>query len=136
MVGLDHRSHESASRIRIVESLAADTVFSVTNGRKKPSKYLKLGLAAKSVTGSKKLIRMLNRYRYCVSYTTREKLETELTFAVTSVSKISPPDLVPDPSLTVGIAYDNFDQFVDTLSSKNTLHNTVGIVYQSSFCKW
>ena len=120
----------------MVESLAADIVFSMTNGRKKPSKYLKLGLAIKSVTGSKKLIRMLNRYRHCVSYTTREKLETELTFAVTSVSKISPSDLVPDSSLTVGIAYDNFDQFVDTLSGKSTLHNTVGIVYQPSFCKW
>ena len=116
--------------------MAADTVFSVTSGRKKPSKHLKLGLAVKSVTGSKKLIRVLNRYAHCVSYTTREKSETELTFAVISVSKISPPDLVPESSLTVGIAYDNFDQLVETLPGKNTLHNTVGIVYQSPFCKW
>ena len=55
LVGPDHRSHESASKIR-VESLAADTVFSVTNGRKKPSKHLKLGLAVKSMAKSKKLI--------------------------------------------------------------------------------
>ena len=56
----NHRSHESASKIRRVESLAADTVFLVTNERKKPSKHLKLGLAVKSMTGSKKLIGMLN----------------------------------------------------------------------------
>ena len=131
VVGPDHRSHESASKIRRVESLAADTVFMVTNGRKKPSKHLKLGLAVKSMTGSKKLIGMLNRYGNGVSYTTTEELETELTFTATSASKISSPDLAPDSSLTVGIAYDNFDRFVETLSGKNTLHNTVGIVYQS-----
>ena len=42
--------------------MAADTVFSVVNGRKKPSKHLNLGPAPKSITGSKKLIGMLNRY--------------------------------------------------------------------------
>ena len=111
--------------------MAADTVFSVTNGRKKPSKHLKFGLAVKSMTGSKKLIGMLNRYGHCVSYTTTEELETELTFTITSASKISPPDLVPDSSLMVGITYNSSDQFVETLSGKNILHNTVGIVYQS-----
>ena len=109
--------------------MAADTVFSVTNGRKKPSKHFKLGLAVKSMTGSKKLNGMLNRYEHCVSYTTTEKLETELTFTATSASKISPPDLVLDSSLTVGIAYDNFNQLVETVSGKGTLYGTVIIVY-------
>ena len=126
-VGPDHSSHESAR----VKSLTADTVFSVTNGRKKPSKHLKFGLSVKNVAGSKKLIGMLNRYGYGVSYTTTEELQIELTFTVTSVSKISPPDLVSHSSLTVGIAYDNFNRFVETLSGKNTLLETVDIMYQS-----
>ena len=130
VVSQEHRSHESESKIRRVESLAADTVFVMTNGRKKPSKHLKLGLVVKRMTGSKKLIGMLNRYGHYVSYTTIEELETELTFTVTPASKISPPDMVPDSSSTVDIIYDNFDRFVETFSSKNTLHNTVGIVYQ------
>ena len=71
------------------------TVFSVTNGRKKPSKHLKLRLAVTCMAWSKTLIGMLNRYGHCVSYTKTDELETELTFSVTSVSKISPPDLVP-----------------------------------------
>ena len=121
VVGPDHRSNESASKIRRVESLAANTVFSMTNGRKKPSKHLNLGFPVKSMTGSKKLIGMLNRYGNCVSYTTTEELETELTFTVTSASKISSPDLVPDSSLTIGIAYDNFNRFVEALSGKDTL---------------
>ena len=81
--------------------------------------------------GSKNLIGKLNRYGHCVTYTTTEEHETELTFTLTSASKILLPDLVPDSSLTVGITYDNFKQFVETLSGKNTLHDTVGIVYQS-----
>ena len=28
------------------------------------------------------------------------------------------------------MAFDNFDRFVETLSGKDTLHDTVGIVYQ------
>ena len=52
-------------------------------------------------------------------------------FTITSASKISLPDLVPKSSLTVGIAYDNFNQFVKTLSNKDTLHNQVSVVYQS-----
>ena len=39
--------------------------------------------------------------------------------------------MLPDSSLTVDIAYDNFNQSVETLSGKDTLHDTVGIVYQS-----
>ena len=131
VVGPDHRSHESTSKIRRVESLAADTVFLVTNRRKKPSKHLKLELAVKSMAGSKKLTGILKRYGHYVSYRTTEELETEVTFTVTSASKVSPPDLVLDSSLTVGIANDNFHRFVKTLSAKNTLHVIVGIVYQS-----
>ena len=106
VVGPDHRSRESASKIKRAESLAADTVFSMTNERKKLSKHLKLGIAVKSMTGSKKLIGMLNRYGHCVSYPTTEELQTKLMSIVTSASKISPPDLVPDSSLTFGIAFD------------------------------
>ena len=52
-------------------------------------------------------------------------------FTVTSASKISHPDLVQDSSLTVGITYDNFNEFMETLFGKDTLHNTLGIVYKS-----
>ena len=74
---------------------------------------------------------MLNRYGHYVSYTATEELETEQTNTFTSASKISPPDLVPGFSLVVGIAYDNFNQFLETLTGKETLHDTVHIVHQS-----
>ena len=30
----------------------------------------------------------------------------------------------------VGLAFDNFDHFVETLSGKDTLHDTIGIAHQ------
>lgn len=35
------------------------------------------------------------------------------------------------PQLHTHLAFDNFDKFVETSSGKNTLHDTVGIVYQN-----
>ena len=33
-------------------------------------------------------------------------------------------------STATGVAWDNFDRFVETKSGKHTLHDTVGIAYQ------
>ena len=34
------------------------------------------------------------------------------------------------PFLSTGVAFDNFDRYVETMSGKDTLHDTVGIAYQ------
>ncbi|GFV49042.1 hypothetical protein TNCV_5065261 [Trichonephila clavipes] len=36
----------------------------------------------------------------------------------------------PSKHITLGVAFDNFDRYVDTLTGKDTLHDTVGIIYQ------
>ena len=35
------------------------------------------------------------------------------------------------PEFNTGIAWDKFDRFVETKSGKDTLHDTVGIAYQT-----
>ena len=75
------------------------------------------------------MVEILNRYGYCTNYTTIEEIESELTFSVTSETRISPKEMVLDPGFCSGIAFDNFDRFVETLSGKDTLHDTVGIAY-------
>lgn len=42
-----------------------------------------------------------------------------------------PADIIRRPNLCTGVAYDNFDRFVDTRSGKDTLHDTVGIIFQN-----
>ncbi|XP_032781198.2 uncharacterized protein LOC116919333, partial [Daphnia magna] len=76
-----------------IKSLCEDSIFSVTNGRCRPSKHVVLSLVMKSVTGSRKVIEVFNKLGH-------------------------------------GVAFDNYDRFVETLTGKDTLHDTVGIVYQ------
>ena len=65
----------------------------------------------------------------CVSYSSAEKLENELTFKVNKNSKET-FRMENTPEFNTGIAWDNFDRFAETKSGKDTLHDTVGIAYQ------
>ena len=59
--GPDSRRWRQDSKQRRISSLSQDAVFAATSGMKKPRKHLQLGVALKSLTGSKKVINMLNR---------------------------------------------------------------------------
>lgn len=58
-------------------------------------------------------------------------METEATISSVRQSQVCPPDIILNPSLCTGVAFDNFDRYVDTLNGKETLHDTVGIIYQN-----
>lgn len=73
----------------------------------------------------------MNKFGHCCSYTVIEEQETEATFASTSSTQICPADITKAPNLQTGVAFDNFDRFVDTLTGKDTLHDTVGIIFQN-----
>ena len=79
------------NRQRRVKSISEDVDSSVTSGKKKPSKHLKLGLTVKSLSGSKRLIEVLTRLGHYVSYNVVEELETELTHSVNNESIIVTP---------------------------------------------
>ena len=99
-------------------------------GAKIPAKHLQVGLALKSLTGSRKVIELLNRLGHSINYSAVEEIETELTFEGTKENCLVPQQMTMDSEAGVGLKFDNFDRFVETLSSKDTLHNTVGIAYQ------
>lgn len=120
----------SDNKKRRIESLAHDAIYAVTNGRIIPAKHLLLALTMKALTGRRKVIELLNRYGHCVSYSVAEEIETELIFSAMEKSRLLPDGLHQLPFLHTGVGFDNFDLFVDTLSGKETLHDTVGIVYQ------
>ena len=86
----------------------------------------------KSLTGSRKVIEVLNRLGHSISYSAVEEIETELTFEGTKENRLIPQQMTMDSEAGVGLAFDNFDRFVETLSGKDTLHDTVGIAYQIS----
>lgn len=114
-----------------VNSICSSIIFSMTNGNVKPSSCLSLGLVAKSLTGSRRIIEILNRLGHCVSYTVVEGLETELAYGGAAETKILPHGLIANSDLRTHVAFDNFDKYVETSTGKDTLHDTVGIVYQN-----
>lgn len=104
----------------------------MTNGTVRPSTCLSLGLVTKSMTGSRRMVEILNRLGHCVSYTVVEELETELAYGCAVETNILPNGLIAkNPNLRTHVAFDNYDKYVETSSGKDTLHDTVGIVYQN-----
>ena len=115
-------------KIRI-KSMSEDAAFAATKRLKKPQKHLMLGIALKSLTGSRKVIKIMNRLGHCASYHTREEAETEATSESTKRNLVTP--LGMKPRCGTGVTWDNFDRFVETITGKETLHHTVGITYQT-----
>ncbi|CAH2103948.1 unnamed protein product [Euphydryas editha] len=90
-----------------------------------------LGMALKSLTSSRKIIDIIHRYGHCISYPGVEELETEATYTSIEKSSVCPETIKKSPDLCTGVAFDNFDRFVETKTGKDTLHDTVGIIYQN-----
>ena len=75
---------------------------------------------------------ILRRLEHTSSYYTMKELETKLTFHATETGNGTPTRMSLDLEQATGFAFDNFHSFMETLTGKDTLHNTVGIAYQSS----
>ena len=116
---------------RLVRSASDDAVFVTTRGRTKPSKHLCMGLGLKSLTGSRKVVEMLNHYGHSISYYTVEAIETDLATNICERNCATPEGIQKVSGLCTGLAWDNYDKNTETLSGANTLHDTVGICYQN-----
>lgn len=75
---------------RIINSLSADVIYNATKGKIKSSKHITLAMTLKSLTSSRKIIEIINRYGHCCSYQVVEELETEATFASSNHSEVCP----------------------------------------------
>lgn len=53
---------------RFIQSSADDAVFASTRGNLKPAKHLTVVLGMKSLTGSRKVVTLLNNFGHCISY--------------------------------------------------------------------
>lgn len=115
-----------------ISSICNSIIFTMSNGEIKPASCMTLALTTKSITGSRKMLNILNRMGFCISYTVTEEIETELAYGCSQQSSILPYGLTPSPIQCTHVAFDNFDRYVETSSGKDTLHDTVGIIYQNT----
>lgn len=124
------RESKKSKKELSIFSIGQDLIYAAFGHRIKTSKHITLGLAVKSLCNSKKVVNILSRCGHCCSYTTLEELETELTFSTVNSAYVCPEDILRHPDLNTGVAFDKFDRFVETLNGKDTLHDTVGIIFQ------
>lgn len=128
--GENYQRRQNKRTTRLAKSFSEDVIYAVFNGRIKLSKHICFGMTLKSLTNSKKIINIVNRYGHCCSYSTLEGLETEATFTSCELSEICPEGILRTSHLYTGVAFDNYDRFVETTTGKDTLHDTVGIIFQ------
>lgn len=86
-----------------------------------------MGIEMKSITGSRKVLEILNRLGQSVSYHVVEELETQLATEICDRKVVTPDGLKMMPHLCTALAWDNFDENIETLSGSGTLHDTLGI---------
>ena len=107
-----------------IEPICQDIIYAATAGQKKPRKHLQLGMKFYG-------IQILNRLGHYVSYNLVEETETELTYAANEKDILPLSGMNMDTNACTGLAFNNYDRFVETLTGKGTLHDTVGIDYQA-----
>ncbi len=95
---------------RQAQSTADDVVFVVTRGRTKPGKHLCLGMGLKSMTGSRRIIEILNRFGHSISYHTAEALETDIATSIQQRDNTTPDGILQQPGLATALAWDNYDE--------------------------
>ncbi|XP_045120480.1 uncharacterized protein LOC123509921 [Portunus trituberculatus] len=123
-----------ANKRRVLAS-ASDALFNCSKGRVRPWKHQALGLGIGTLTGSKSVLNILNRFGHCVSYDEVKRLETEIAYTCSEENRESPDGLSLNSNLGTACAWDNFDVNTETLDGKSTLHCTVGICYQNAVPK-
>ena len=123
---------------RRVMSIAQDIIFLATRGHVKQAKHICLSMAVCHLTGSKKVITLLNRFGHEVSAPQLEELETGLAQqhledkALRQDAGFLPLNVHSGPFLT--LCSDNSDRCEETLSGKGTTHCTNGITIHRQIC--
>jgi len=116
---------------RKVMAMTSDAVYNTSHGTVRPWKHTVLGLGLGTLTGSKLVLRLLNRLGYSLSYDEVKALETEFAYTAEANERSVPDGVNLTPDQGTGLAWDNYDVNMETIDGKDTLHATVGICYQN-----
>ena len=111
-----------------VKSLPQDMVLIALDSRKFTPKSISLVMAIQQLTGSSKVVELLNQFGHCLSHNFVIRHETALVEMCISDKGTVPTSVGKDKNLT--IAWDNDDFFENTKTGKDTTHVTSGIIIQ------
>ncbi len=101
-LGLNNTSRDSIERKALAS--ASDAVFNCTRGTVRPWKHQSLGLGLGTLTGSKVVLTILNRFGHSISYDEVKRLETEIAYACSEGGRETPAGLYLQDGLGTGTA--------------------------------
>ena len=113
-----------------VLSVCQDIVYLASKGRKQTPKSLTLGLTVRHLTGSSRIVSLLNKLGHCASWDTVLSLDTSLAQLTLEEGGDKIPKGFSKRAPTT-LVWDNIDFGEETLSGRGTTHHTNGIMLQS-----
>ena len=116
---------------RLILSIAQDIIYACNRSVLTP-KHIGIGVTVKHLTGSKEVVKLLNRFGHSISYDEVVKLEKSLvqeTLLGRGESNLAIPTNISAGTF-VQAAADNLDFNEQTLDGKNTTHATTLVLYQ------
>ena len=116
----------------MIKGHSADAIFDCFGGKLIPRKHLSLGLILKSLTRSKAMVSLLNRFGHCDSDETIRRLDLDLEETLFKTKTLVSIHIRRRSNLSTSVAWDNFDINIETPSGANTIHHTYGICYQNT----
>ena len=113
-------SNEASQRkTRLINSSAADTVYSTSGGKLLPDKHISLGSSLKYV---------LSQFRHCVSNEKVRQIECRLEISTALITKLCLTNIRKNSKACTGLSCSNFDINLETLSDTGSIHHNMAYV--------
>ncbi|CAM1302357.1 Uncharacterised protein r2_g1216 [Pycnogonum litorale] len=123
---------QSAKVNRLVLSIGQDICRAVTQAQWKLPKHILICMTLRHLFRSKDLITMINRFGHSESHSFSLELETAIASALKEASDLLSNQVLRNPQgpSVFHSEFDNFDQLVNDLTGKGSVHTTHGIMLQ------
>ena len=117
---------------RLISSFGQDICRAVTNAEWKLPKHILLCMTLRHLFRSKELITLLNRFGHCENHSFSLELETMIANAVNASSSLITNQIIRNPigPTVFHSQFDNYDQLINDLSGKGSVHTAHGIMMQ------
>ena len=79
----------------------------------------------KFMTGSKTVTNLINRFGHCVSYQKVRRIDIGLESTINQSNSFVPDNIKNIANSCIGLAWDNFDINLETLSGENSGENSM-----------
>ena len=125
-------SNAHQSEIRLINSIGQDICGAATRGQWKPPKHIFLSMTLRHLYRSTELTTLINRFGHCESYSFSLEVGTAIAKALEETSSFLSSQIVRNPAAPsiFHSDFDNFDQFVNDISSARLVHTANGIMLQ------